>query len=196
MARKRLGDLLREEATKTETAQPAAKTIEVAAAVVQEASSTSSPPQSAGKTPAKKDAQVSDAGHDAAVNAQLQADLEQARQNEAALQQQVTNLQEKLDQAQQQVQSLQQAVNQLEGLKAELDQAKATALQLAETNASLMKDLEGLRQVSRTPVEVYPTALSPQETMRRQQAASLAHPMFPAGSMPGQLSNQDLGWVD
>jgi len=91
-------------------------------------------------------------------------------------------------------------------LKAELERATAMALQLAEGNARLTQELEALKQPAATqPAQRSPdsnaalttkTASTTKEAMQRRQAQMLAHPIFPSGALPSQLSNPDMGWVD
>jgi peptidoglycan hydrolase CwlO-like protein len=183
MARKRVSDVLREEVNKP---------VDVEAEVVEKASE-------AGKdaiAPAPDTTQL-------ALIETLKTELEQAKQREIALQNQVTQLQEKLDKQQDLIHDLNGDASKVDALKTELEQAKTTALRLAEVNATLTQELAALRAPARQPApapmvraDAAKRAMTPQEAMRQQQMQALSHPVFPAGPQPGQLSNQDLGWVD
>jgi chromosome segregation ATPase len=187
MARKRVADILREEVNK-----PA-----VAVAVAVEESS------SEAGNGAIAPASSPDTTAQSALIDRLKTDLEQSKQRETTLQQQVTELQAKLDRQEDLIGEMQADLVKVDGLKAELEQAKSTVLRLAEVNANLTQELEALRSPSRKPspapmvrVDAATRSAASQEAMREQQMQALSHPVFPAGNQPGQLSNQDLGWVD
>jgi len=194
MVRKKMADLLREEVNKP---------IEIGAAVVQTEESAAN-----GKgVETVEDADVQDA--DAAAIAHLSAQLDQAKQRETGLVQQIADLNTELEQQNNRVKGLQADLKKTESLKADLEQAKATALQLAETNASLNQELKTLRSATApakptvpileaTTVAAIapPQGLTQQELIRLRQAQTLAHPVFPNGTQPGHISNQDIGWVD
>lgn len=151
--------------------------------------------------------------------AQLKADLEQAKNQETELKQQITRLETELKEQAGSTQQLQTQLQQVEAhthqLETELSEAKHTVLQLVEVNTQLKQDLESFKARSLTqpaaspppakPLQEEtkparsahpsPPVLSQQEILRRQQE-SLAHPVFPAGPAPGHLSERDLGWVD
>lgn len=196
MARKRLSDLLREEVKKpseaASTEEPAAK---------------EHPPDAPSSSPAAEIALP-------APDPPATPDLE--------LQQHVADLQAELKQQTSSAKKLQTNLEKLEKrnqqLETELAEAKQTVLQLADNNAQLKQELEALQRSQRPPQPTQPVATKPvvaakpvpapapkssgahpltqQEVLRRRQADSLAHPMFPAGNTPGHLSEQDLGWVD
>lgn len=206
MARKRLSDLLREEVQKDEPEKNSAETaIEVEAVeVTKEPAADTSIATPA--SPAMEAAQEI-----AAADQKLQVALAQAEKREASLQQQVTDLTAQLDQQTSLINSLKADLEKARAATAELEKAKHTALQLAEENTQLQQEIKTLKQPTSSkpalsrkapePAAPTPTAPNPadaahQAEMRKQQERSLAHPMFPAGSSPGQLSNQDLGWVD
>jgi len=151
---------------------------------------------------------------------QLQDELDQAQRREATLTDQLEQLQTELEAQNTLISSLKQDLRNYDSLAEELKQAKTTALQLAEANAKLTEELNQLRQAAKPEPGSAQPALSrdraspdpsvrqslavkpPQPErpytpeIRRRQEESLAHPMFPAGPMPGFLTNQDLGWVD
>ncbi|MGA7937761.1 MAG: hypothetical protein WCA35_29705, partial [Kovacikia sp.] len=140
----------------------------------------------------------------------LKAAQEQALQQEAAFQKKIAELQTELDQQIALTRSLKADVEKIGPLKAELDQVKKVALQLAEENTRLSQELKtsqtqkmpavsnsGLatKEARQVPA-VSSSGLATKESMRRQQARALAHPIFPTDPLPGQISDQDLGWVD
>ncbi|EKQ68067.1 hypothetical protein OsccyDRAFT_2578 [Leptolyngbyaceae cyanobacterium JSC-12] len=193
MARKRLSDLLREEAQK-----PADPTSEAVATSSDEAVEN---------------------GEDAIALAELHEALKKAQHHENELEQQVLSLKTDLKaqtttakKLQTQLQTVEQRNHQLE---TELAEVKQTALQLADVNSQLKQELEALKLAQKPktseattkpmaasikPAKSAPSLatkpLTQQEVLRRQ-ADSLAHPIFPAAEKtPGQFSEQDLGWVD
>jgi predicted RNase H-like nuclease (RuvC/YqgF family) len=215
MARKRLSDLLREEANKPEESETDIPTAADAGrrtnsrSVKQEGAAA---PASASKTAAAKRS-ASTAQKAQAESEALKAVQERAQQQEAAFQQQIADLQAELDQQIALTRSLKADLEKIEPLKAELEQAKKVALQIAEENTRLNQALKAAQEqkvpaasqkVSATSQpatsQKVPTAsstgLATRESIQRQQARSLAHPIFPTDPLPGQISDQDLGWVD
>lgn len=169
MARKRLSDLLREEAKKPLDAEP-----EVPSNGTRRSRTTGK-----AKAPATKDvapAIAVEAGNPAAIapNDQpsaeaLKTQLEQAHQREVDLERKVyalqieldkkvdlvktleleqTKLQAEFDQRTEQIQTLQSDQEKVKSLKTELEQAKKAALQLAEENTRLNQELTTLRTKS------------------------------------------------
>jgi len=195
MARKRLSDLLREEVQKPTEGKPEPEQPEVVEK------------------------------QEKAIATNDSSKLESAQQREAELNHQITNLNQQIsdlkteletqttstEKLQTNLETTQQRNHQLE---TELAQVKQTALQLAESNAQLKAQLQQHQEAAQAqpkrtvaPVSkpVAPASkpddklaarpLTQQEILRRQ-ADSLAHPIFPTGNNPGQLSEQDIGWVD
>lgn len=188
MARKRLSDLLREEVQKP-------------------ADTPSTPDETAPTAPSQSEASATTSSH--------AAELAAAHQRETDLQTQVANLKADLKNQTATTKKLQtnleKAEQRAQQLEAELAEVKQTALQLAESNSRLQAEVATLQrsQPAKTPAPAPPppppptakpelTAkpLTQQEVLRRRQADSLAHPMFPTGKSPGQFTEQDLGWVD
>ncbi len=209
MARKRLSDLLREEVHKTEDAEATSaassgkRTSQTNRAKAQANSGRAKSPvvetveavlvEDAQKTTEKDDTH------------QLKQELARSHQREAHLQQELTLLQTELDQREALINSLEADLEKAKSLKNELDQAKKAALKLAEENTRLneeLKSLQGQKPPATPEVKPVVTAQSqahittPVDVLHERQARSLAHPVFPAGSSPGYLSDQDLGWVD
>jgi DNA repair exonuclease SbcCD ATPase subunit len=213
MARKRLSDLLREEVQKGE----AVPVVEAAAVPAKPASKRQK------ETPSRK---PTSNGTKAAVTEPVEAELvevetpselsntkvalERSQQREAALKQENSALQQELDRQEAQIHALQADLEKAQSFKTELEKAKQDALHLAEENSRLLAELQSLKeqtpraapvQAKPAPVEAPPpppesAALTPTERLRQQQIRSLAHPVFPAGSSPGQLSDLEMGWVD
>jgi chromosome segregation ATPase len=186
MARKRLSDLLREEVQKP-------------------ADTPSTPDETAPAAQSQSEASVAPSTHE--------AELAAALQREADLQTQVASLKADLKNqtaaAKKLQTNLEKAEKRAQQLATELAEVKQTALQLAESNSRLQAEVATLQrsQPTKSPVAAPPTPptakpelaakpLTQQEVLRRRQADSLAHPMFPAGKAPGQFTEQDLGWVD
>lgn len=128
MVRKRLADLLQEEAQKF-TPPQGESVIEISAEVIAEASDspTEEPPVQISESTAALEATVNE----------LRTTLEKAQKKETTLQKQITDLQSAL--------SSQKAAT--ENLTKELDETKKTALQLAESNSKLIEEINGFKQV-------------------------------------------------
>jgi predicted RNase H-like nuclease (RuvC/YqgF family) len=115
---------------------------------------------------------------------ELQEALQAAYQNESSLQQQVANLQLELQEQKTLVEKLQAVVEQVDQLKAELEEAKAVILQLSETNSrttqkTIAKEQEIKDSRSRT--------LSLKKLPRQ-----VTQPNIPSK----KLSDRDIGWFD
>jgi len=151
MARKRIGDLLRQEAEKSPDAgtEPV---IEVAAEELIEEDAKALEElriDTPKKTPAS-DTSPTKAELEATV-AELKAALEQgsqlelAHQHEGSLQQQVTDLQAELSEQKKLVHKLQHELEKVKPIKTELEQAKKAALQLADANSQLIEEVNALK---------------------------------------------------
>lgn len=214
MARKRLSDLLREEVQKPTENQPEldppngvdAELVEAAPPDAIATNEHAAELQAAQQREATLKQQIADLTQHVADLTQQLADLKAEAKTQAPV---TKKLQASLEKAEQRNSHL----------DAELTEAKQTALQLADRNAQLQQQLETLQKNQPTHLQSTkaspPTTrstpgsqpqsedrklatkpLSQQEVLRRRQADSLAHPMFPAGKSPGQLTDQDIGWVD
>lgn len=204
MARKRLSDLLRDEAQKPAPATERPSKAAAKPAARRPARSTKATPTE--EPPAPVEASVvetppSNPELEAAI-AQLQSLLSQAQQREQSLQQQISGLETELHHQQQQVQQLQEHLTKANRLQPELEQAKKAALQLAEANQKLTQELESLRHQNGNGkvhkaevVEPAPAALTPQPSAPTRRAVTLIHPVFPNGQ-PARMTEQDLGWFD
>ncbi len=210
MARKRLSDLLREEVKKP---------TEGAAATVPDP--TAGVANGVQKTAPTEQTDVEQRSAESGKPAEdLAAELAVAQQREQELQQQLADLQAQLKQQAASEKKLQASLDKTEKhnqqLAAELAEAKQTILQLAENNAQLKQELETLQSTPKAAPSTKPPAiaksepkpslpatrdqsaqpLTQQEILRRRQADSLAHPVFPIGKSPGQVSDQEIGWFD
>jgi predicted RNase H-like nuclease (RuvC/YqgF family) len=151
MARKRLGDLLRQEAEKSPNSesQPvievtAEELLEDDTKTVEELPINTSNKSSANDTsPTKAELEATVAELKAALEQGHQ--LELAHQHEGSLQQQVNELQAELSEEKKLVQKLQKELEKANSFKAELDQAKKTALQLAQENSKLIEEINALK---------------------------------------------------
>jgi myosin heavy subunit len=154
---------------------------------------------------------------------QLEAELSAAKTREHDLAQQLADLKTELKSSTTSAKKLQTSLDvaeqRIHQLQAELDDTKQTTLQLSETNAQLQTTIDTLKTqsakspstpprqpapLSRQPAAAPPAAakpapsgtLSQQDIIRRRQADSLAHPVFPTGKLPSQSSDSDIGWFD
>jgi chromosome segregation ATPase len=127
MVRKRLADLLQEEAQKFTPSQ-GESVIEIAAEVIAEKSDspTEEPPAQISESTAALEATIKE----------LRTTLEKSQKQETILQKEITDLQSAL--------SSQKAAT--ENLTKELDETKKTALQLAEANSKLIAEINGSKQ--------------------------------------------------
>lgn len=252
MARKRLSDLLREEAGKP--TGKGASTDGKANTSAPVESPTPEPSLESGATIEVEAVPVTEEHPELeTLVAELKAAVEQAEQREAGLNQQVHDLKAELKtqtadlkQAKSQLEkaerhsdqletemnaqaaevkqlqsSLQTAAQKTKQLEAELTEAKQAALHLAEANSKLAQELEALKPPAKAPAKpsaetpaktlakptgqptakpasppaTQPAPLATADSFRQRQERSLAHPIFPS-KLPGQLTEQDLGWVD
>lgn len=205
MARKRLSDLLREEAQKPAEERDTASSEEVDGERRSTPSSRSRKQAGASTAKSKPTEPVetpttSETGEELG---QVKDALERSQQRETSLKQEVTELQNLLGKQEALVKSLKSDLAKIEGLKTELEQAKKAALQLAEENTRLRQESEDSQSqpepekvVAPPPSPEASSTLTQKEMIIKRQTESLAHPVFPVGKSPGYLSDQDLGWVD
>lgn len=160
MARKKLTDLLREEVAKSpesndETTSDRgldrdADTVEESAMATEIISENqTSNPQDLEERVNELKAALAEAQEKEKVLSQFQEALAESNKKEASLQKQITDLQEDLQQQKQSVSILQkevEKVEKIEHLKAELDQAKQAAVQLAQANEKLTKEIDILKK--------------------------------------------------
>ncbi|NJP08347.1 MAG: hypothetical protein HC866_01810 [Leptolyngbyaceae cyanobacterium RU_5_1] len=220
MARKRLSDLLREEAQKPADSQADAVAVNTPEINSDSTTATAKTSTRTSKTTSSAKPPGDNALEQSSTQSTLDADvielknaLEEAEQREAELKKQVAELKADLKNqtaSEKRLQtSLEKAAQRNQDLETELAEAKQTALQLAEANSQLKQTLDippkqvpqkqeakSLQPADQPTQPPPPAPLTQQEMIRRRQERSLAHPIFPTGKPPGQLSEQDLGWVD
>ncbi|MBE9125941.1 MULTISPECIES: hypothetical protein [unclassified Coleofasciculus] len=160
MTKKRLTDLLREEVEKL--AEPDEENNETSGeqdleqdteAVEKPTMTTQSKSNARRSAPTKAEleatvtelrAALEETQHQDTTLIELKEALEEANQREASLQQQITDLQANLEQQKDSVEKLQQQLKTIEGLKAEFEQAKKAAVQLAQANERLTQEINTL----------------------------------------------------
>ncbi len=195
MARKRLSDLLREEAQK-----PTEESVAESAAANPEIIEVVAEPVDMAAIAARETAlqqQIDDLKAQFQTQiAELKADIKQHTATNKKLQT-----------------SLEKAEQHNHQLTTELETARQTILQLADNNAQLKKDLDAAQRSTTPsrpstpapapkslPVPAAPKpparSLTQQEVLRRRQADSLAHPVFPVDKTAAQNSEPDVGWFD
>ncbi len=143
----------------------------------------------------------------------LKESLDQSNQKEQHLQKSVEDLRSQLDEQTSLVQKLQASLEKATKIQSELDKTQKEALKLAESNQALIDENKALKeaqqilkaeletkaksaQLTVQPAPAKPAAESRDDSFRRQQAATLAHPVFPNGPMSNGFSDQDIGWFD
>lgn len=208
MARKRLSDLLREEVQKpgdATTIAPAPAIAPVAAELVEpdapapngQSSEVTALAQQAADLQQQLEDLKTDLKQQAAATKKLQTQLEQVEKRNHQLE---TELAEAKQTALQLADNNAQLQQDLKTLQQARSQPQPTPVQpLAKQPLAKQPPAATKSVASPPPAVAKPAAsgtLSQQEILRRRQAESLAHPMFPAGNAPGYLSEQDMGWVD
>ena len=143
----------------------------------------------------------------------LKESLDQSTQKEQLLQKSVEDLRSQLDEQTTLVQKLQASLEKATKIQTELDKTQKEALKLAESNQALIDENNALKQAQQTlkaeietkaksaqltvqPAPTKPAIESRNDSFRRQQAATLAHPVFPNAPMSNGFSDQDIGWFD
>ena len=91
-------------------------------------------------------AALKEAQHKEETFAELKADLEEAYRKEGALQQQINDLQSELQHQKKSVHKLEKELEKIEHLKADLQQAKKAAVQLADANEKLIEEVNTLKK--------------------------------------------------
>ncbi|MBC7971838.1 MAG: hypothetical protein H7Z11_17225 [Verrucomicrobia bacterium] len=199
MARRRLSDLLREEANKPSedataagaepsTDEPDAENLDTAEESVTIASS--APPKAS--TAAK---------HTAAKRTAATPQEPSAQQQDETVLQQIADLTSALDTQKVTVETLQTELEQMHGLKTELEQTRKDMRQLTDANAKLTQELKTLQ----TKKPALDSSASP-ETAKAYKPQELK--LAPAPVEPGQTAhveasghplnsfNRDVGWFD
>jgi len=193
MTKKRLADLLREEAQKpadpeTEAIQEVdrdqplepdvtlSETELLQEATVPLAASLSAAPRAKRSSTTKADLEV--------LVAELREVVQEARRNETSLQEQITDLQTALQEQKALVQKLQAELEQAGQFKTELERAKEVIRQLSEANSQKAQDVNPSSQSNK--------GLRPHKLSLKK----LPHDSIQPGSQSSKLSDADVGWVD
>jgi predicted RNase H-like nuclease (RuvC/YqgF family) len=124
---------------------------------------------------------------------ELQAQLDQAAKQEAALQKTIGELETTIADQAQNLASLQTQVKASASLQTTLEKAEAAARQLAALNNQLMEENTALKAApAAAPEPQKSTALAaPQRSL-----SNLVHPVFPNGALPSGIADQEIGWFD
>jgi chromosome segregation ATPase len=209
MTKRRLADVLREEAQKpsnsegndmaeTNSKQPlelgtAPSKTESAQETPQPsgsgANSTASRARRTGPTKAELEATVTE----------LKEALQAAHQTETSLQEQVASLEAVLSDQKELVQGLQAELKQVGQVKGELQQAKEMILQLSKTNAVAPPAPHELHTRQEQPHELHTRQEQGDESLRFQKLNLKKlphHSIHPKPAAPGPSTTIDTGWVD
>lgn len=203
MAKKSLGDLLREEAQKTLETQNGQESVveESAVPVVAVDEDTSADflepdePSSVQELPLEMTASETTSAFHARRSRTTKAELEttiselrkviqKAGRHEKSLQQQITDLQSELQEQKILVQKLQADLAKSDQLKTELEQAKKMILQLSEANSKKSEKVDNSDKGNQSlRIQKLPLKKS-------------GYPLIQTTSPSTALSNEDVGWVD
>ncbi len=215
MTKRSLTDMLRAEtqkaATETETKAETntAKSTETKAAATKKTMPDQAKAATTKVSTVAPTATDSSPGLEALVN-ELKIALEESRDREADLQQQVTDLQAELQLSQGQSEQLKEYLDQVNKLKAELDRVKKDNLQLAEANIKLTEAVKEASAIapssqSRAPLDIKPAnqntnqEAGPKLTAAQEKAAHLTRILRrPVGSNRAlsKVSDKNIGWFD
>ncbi|BAS56694.1 MULTISPECIES: hypothetical protein [Leptolyngbya] len=138
-------------------------------------------------------AQVED--HDAIVK-HLQANVEEAQHTALKLAESNQTLIEENKQ-------LRTSAGKIDHLQSELEKAQQAALKLAESNQALIAENKTLQENQATEqksalatAQAEADLRSHQDILKKRQAVTLAHPVFPNNFAPVKSSDPDVGWFD
>lgn len=173
MVRKRIADLLNEEGEKLNTENGAAAPDATSDDTNLEETTVvkSTRTTSARRNPTRTTRQNQNNPEVEGVVGELQATLEQVQKSEKLLQQQVIDLQKALDEQRSLVEKFKQELETTESLKAELDQAKKTIVQLAEANSNLIEERTPVQIEKPTPVQKEPEYIQPVKSRPHYKSA-------------------------
>lgn len=179
MVRKRLEDLVREEAQKSlkpeNEAASAEQTIELEATVVPETDNDHSLSGAKRATPTKADLET--------TLKELKAALQAAEEDNSSWQQQTATLQS----------DLQEQKTLVEKLQLELSQAKQLILKITESN-SVPPQKENPQPSPKENKSIKPQNLKPQNLSLRTK--TIPYHSMQASSPPTEMTNSDIGWFD
>ena len=189
MTKKRLSDLIEEEAQKPEDSDEAQE-----ATPESDASLSDTEPSDESTTPTPSRAKRTNAtkAELETTLAELSDELQAAHQKESFLQKQIAGLQSDLQEQSKLVQKLQAEVEQGNKVKAEFEQAKKVILQLSEANAKMLQDVDTSK-----PKEVN-TSKEADESFRFQKSGlkRIPYPSMQQNLPSSKIPDKDIGWVD
>lgn len=200
MARRRLSDLLREEANKPSdetkatagaeqpTDEPDAETSGIAEETA---------PIASNSVPRKTTTAAKNAAAKRTAATESKGTSAQ-KQDEAVLQQQITDLTTALNAQKETVEKLQTELGQVHTLKMELEETRKELHQLTQANASLTQELKTLR-TSETTVDTYTSTATEMVKVNTSHELHLAPPPDSAEVFEEPLNssfNRDVGWFD
>ena len=212
MAKKSLGDLLREEVQKPLELQDSQElaespTLEVDEFVEPEETPsvqeqpleiTASEPETTSASYISR-ARTTKAELETMVS-ELKKTLQQARRQEKSLQQQLTDLQSDLQEQKTLVKKLQADLINGEQIKAELEQAKKVILQLSEVNSKSSEKVEysAKEKVEHSVKEKVDHSVKKNQNLKLQRLPleNSDYPLAQPSSPSTELSNKEVGWFD
>ncbi len=187
MVRKRIGDLLREEAQQPVDREGAPATEEHRQTQPdgedkEQLQPVNIPTKSRQRSTANKTANKTES--EISVD-ELKALLQSAKETESSLQEQITDLKSQLQEQKKLMKELQTQSSQEKQLKSELEEAKKTILQLAESNSQLSAKASPARKESKQ--------LAPTKSTRTEKLPNYSDPSERPNTT---LANKDIGWFD
>ncbi len=194
MARRRLSDLLREEANKpSDDATAAAGTNQ--SADEPDAENLDVAEETATIAPGSASTQTTTAAKNASANHTSATEPQEtlAQKQDKALPQQIAELTSALEAQKMTVEALQAELEQMHVLKTELEQTRKDLRELTDANAKLTKELK----TSQTKKPAADTS-TPATTAKAHspQELNLAPPPVEASGHPLNSFNRDVGWFD
>ncbi|MBD2464413.1 hypothetical protein H6G89_25740 [Oscillatoria sp. FACHB-1407] len=203
MTKKRLSDLLRQEAQKsledekpveqvtpeaakqptTTNRRKAPQTKSAAASKTTQSAVVASDPASA-DTKQQQDSLIAELKEAIAT---LQTSLNTAQQTEGALRQEITDLEAALQQQRELVQVLKADLKQADQNRAELEETKHLIVTLSDNNLKLKQELDTLKQST--------TAIAPANSVHLELRRILEHPVQKEQPSPS-FTDAEIGWVD
>ncbi len=183
MVRKRIGDLLREEAQQPVEREGAPVTDENNAQAQDKEVKEELQPVNIPATKSRRSTPVSATESQTPVD-ELKALLQTAQQTESSLQKQITELKSQLQEQKKLVKELQTQSSHEQQLKTELEEAKKTILKLAEVSSKPTAKASTAKQESR---------LAPAKSTRTEKLPNYSDPSERPNTT---LGNKDIGWFD
>jgi uncharacterized coiled-coil protein SlyX len=131
---------------------------------------------------------------DDAMITTLQAKLADAASQSAALHQTIDDLEAKLAAQTKTLDGLQTQAKAAASLQTTLEKAEAAARQLAALNNKLLEENSALKSAATAapePKKSTALAATPDRPFN-----SMVHPVFPNGTLPSGIGDQEIGWFD